>query len=137
MMIPQTFLLKIAAAIALLLGCLVGGYIYGHHQGSLAGATALAGYKAAQAQAIAQASSAAQQAQAQADAATLAQQRAALAAAQAATRERQAVVDAQAAKVRTLQQALSAIPSSDKAASTWLGPLPPSIQQALNAGGAK
>lgn len=126
------WLMKIVAAVGLLLACLVGGFLYGHHVGAQAGASALNRYKAAQAQAVTQATQAAQHAQASADAQTLAEAHAALAAAQAAAEQRQAVVNAQAAKVQSLEVALRAIPSSDKAAATWLGPLPPSIRQALN-----
>jgi hypothetical protein len=131
----NSLLIKIVGGIGLLLSCLIGGFLYGHHVGSLAGDEALANYQAAQSQAIAQASKAAQQAQAQADAATLAQQQKALADAQTAATAREAVVTAQAARVQSLQSALHAIPSSDQAATTWLGPLPTSIQQALNAPG--
>jgi hypothetical protein len=131
----SVLLMKILGGIALLLICLVGGFFYGHHVGSQAGVEALAQYKAAQAQAIAQASTAAQQVQAQADAATLAQQQKALADARSAATAREAVVAAQAARVQSLQSALRAIPSSDQAATAWLGPLPTSIQQALNAPG--
>ena len=135
-MIPLPY--RILAGVVLLLACLVGGYFYGHHEGTLAGTAALAQYKAAQAQANAAAWDAGQQAQQRADAAQLAQQRQALADAQAAAATREAVVTAQATRVQSLEAALRAIPSTDKAAATWLGPLPPSIQQALNApGGAK
>ena len=135
-MIPLPY--RILAGVALLLACLFGGYFYGHHEGTRAGAAALAQYKTAQAQANAAAWNAGQQEQQQADAAQLAQQQKALADAQAAAMAREAIVTAQAAKMQSLEAALHAIPSTDKAAATWLGPLPPSIQQALNApGGAK
>lgn len=135
-MIPFPY--RILAGVVLLIGCALGGYFYGHHEGSLAGTAALAQYKAAQAQANAAAWNAGQEAQQQADAEQLAQQRQALADAQAAATAREAIVTAQAARVRSLESSLHAIPSTDKAAATWLGPLPPSIQQALNApGGAK
>lgn len=132
------FLTRLLAGILLLIACTLGGFFYGHHEGSRAGAAELAQYKAAQIQANAAARNAGQQAQQQADAEQLAQQRQALADAQAATTARQAVVTAQAAKVQSLETALHAIPPTDQAATTWLGPLPPSIQRALNApGGAK
>lgn len=135
-MIPFPY--RILAGVLLLLACLLGGYFYGHHEGTRAGAAALAQYKTAQAQANAAAWNAGQQAQQQADVAQLAQQQKALADAQAAATAREAVVTAQATKMQSLETALHAIPSTDKAAATWLGPLPPSIQQALNApGGAK
>lgn len=135
-MIPFPY--RILAGVVLLLACLLGGYFYGHHEGTRAGVAALAQYKSAQAQANAAAWNAGQQEQQQADTAQLAQQQKALADAQAAATAREAVVTAQAAKVQSLEAALRAIPSTDKAAATWMGPLPPSIQQALNApGGAK
>lgn len=136
MMTP--LLTRIVAVIFLLIACSISSYFYGHHEGSRAGAATLAQYKAAQAQANADAWNAGQQAQQQADAAQLARQQKALADAQAAATAREAVVTAQAAKVQSLEAGLRAIPSTDKNAATWLGPLPPSIQQALNApGGAK
>lgn len=131
----MSLLTRILAGILLLIGCTAGGYFYGHHEGTLAGAASLAQYKAVQAQANATAWNAGQQAQQQADAAQLAQQQKALADAQTAATAREAVVTAQAAKVQSLESALQAIPSTDKAAATWLGPLPPSIQKALNAPG--
>lgn len=135
-MIPFPY--RIFAGVVLLLACLFVGYFYGHHEGSLAGTAALAQYKAAQAQANAAAWNAGQEAQQQADAEQLAQQRQALADAQAAATAREAIVTAQAARVRSLESSLHAIPPTDQAATTWLGPLPPSIQRALNApGGAK
>lgn len=134
---PESALIKLLGGLLLLVGCLLGGYFYGHHVGAQAGATALAQYRAAQAQAVTQAANAAQQAQAQADAALLIQEQDALTAAQHAATQREAIVTAQAEQVRTLQQKLHAIPSSDAAATTWLGPLPSSIQKALNVGGSK
>jgi multidrug resistance efflux pump len=130
-----SLLTRILAGVVLLIACTLGGYMYGHHEGTLAGAATLSQYKTAQAQAIAQATTAAQQAQAQADAATLAQQQKALADAQSAATAREAVVTAQAARVQSLQSTLRAIPPSDQSAVTWLGPLPVSIQQALNVPG--
>jgi Skp family chaperone for outer membrane proteins len=132
----QSLAIKILAALLLLFACLLGGYLYGHHEGAQAGAAALAQYKATQAQAITRASTAAQQAQAQADAAQLIQAQDAATAAQEAASQREALVQAQTKQVIALQQKLHAIPSSDTAAATWLGPLPTSIQQALNTGGA-
>lgn len=132
------FLSRILAGIVLLISCTFAGFFYGHHEGTQSGAAALAQYKTAQAQANAAAWNAGQQAQQQADAAQLTQQQKALDDAQAAATAREAVVTAQATKMQSLEAELHAIPSTDKAAATWLGPLPPSIQQALNApGGAK
>jgi disulfide bond formation protein DsbB len=126
---------RLLAGIVALIACILGGYMYGHHEGTLAGAATLSQYKTAQAQANAAAWNAGQQAQQQADAATLAQQQKALADAQSAATAREAVVTAQAARVQSLQSALRAIPSTDQSAVTWLGPLPVSIQQALNVPG--
>lgn len=128
----NTILIRLIASAALLAFCFIGGYTYGHHQGALAGNAKVSALEAAQADANAQAANAAQAAQAQADAAMLTQQAAALADAKAALAARDATVAAQARKLRALNARLKAIPSTDKAAATWLGPLPSSVRHALN-----
>lgn len=112
-----------------------GAYAYGNHVGHLSGAASLSACKAARADSIADATKAAQLAQARADAATMAQQQAALTDAAHALAAREATLAAQRAKLADLTARLRLIPSSDKAAATWLGPLPLSIKRALNASG--
>lgn len=129
-MIPYRY--RLIAIVSLLLVCLFGGYAWGRHEGSLHGEAALAQYKASQSQAFATAAAIAQQDQAKADAQTIANQRKALQDAQQATQQREAVIAAQDAKLKSMQATLHAISPSDKAAAAWLGPLPPSIRQALN-----
>ena len=130
-MIPFKLYVYAAIAALFLVSNLATG-IWQHHEGTLAGNAALMHYKASQSLAVAEAAGAAQLAQQQADAGELAQQKAALLAAQVAVAQREAVMAEQAKRVQALEASLHAIPSTDKAAATWLGPLPPSIQQALN-----
>ena len=134
---PYWSVIKTLTPILLLTAALLIGYFYGHHEGALAGQATLAEYQRTEAQAIAHAENAAQEAQAQADAAIIMQQQRALDDAQTAAAQRAVIVSAQDAKLQSLQAQLHAIPSTDKAAATWLGALPSSIQKALNAPGGR
>lgn len=109
---------RILVLVAILIGCLIGGYALGSHVRGLSDDKALASLKNAQTKALLDATQTAKLAQAQGDAAALAEQQAALADAQAATQRRdadlasahdkltqlQSVLDAQAAKTPTVHQ---------------------------------
>ena len=100
---------RFAVAAALLIGCFVGGYLYGSHRRALADAKDYAALQVAQAQAVAKASELARSAQAQADAETLAEQQAAISDASAAVTRRQRDIDAAHAQVSALQDQLAAL----------------------------
>lgn len=113
---------RILVLVAILIGCLIGGYALGSHVRGLSDDKALAALKASQSKALLVATETARLAQAQADAATLAQQQAAITEANDAAQRRaddlavandkltqlQSDLDAQAAQALTVKQWLAA-----------------------------
>ena len=122
-LIPMPY--RILIVVAILIACLVGGYVFGSHIRGISDDKALASLKSAQVKAVLDATQTAKLAQAQADAATLAQQQAALADANAATQRRDADLASAHGKLAQLESALDAQAVKTPTVQKWLTtPLP-------------
>lgn len=121
----ESIAVKVVAGLLLALALFMGGFLYGHHVGSLAGTAQVASLQKAQAQALAQATQAASATQEAADAAALQQAQMKLADANAAEAAHAQAVSAANDRIKVLQQQLAKLGTRTPKVSAWLSqPIP-------------